>query len=49
MRKQLPQNIISSLVTNAKKNDVAMEKESSNFVWSSGDLRGVQMKWIFRN
>lgn len=30
MRKQLPQNIISSLVTNAK-NDVAMEKESSNF------------------
>lgn len=48
MRKQLPQNIISSLVTNAK-NDVAMEKESSIFVWRDGDLGKVQMKWIFRN
>lgn len=41
MRKQLPQNIISSVVTNVEKNDVVMGKNGSNFVWRDGGLGGV--------
>ena len=42
MRKQLPQNIISSVVTNVEKMMLSWEKNSSNIVWRDGGLEGVQ-------